>query len=335
MNFRGGGAPSRYAGRHFCRYFKFLKVPVEVSAPVRVLFKFTLLGRYRSFVGDLFSINSSLARYRFENKSPKNFFAKKQSKNEMNSSPLTVHSSLNNETAFSRFTSHFSPFKKSAFTMVEVLITLGIIGIVAAMTLPMLMAGYQRAVLKPQIKKFYSELSNAYNTVNYENGVPFQCYQVKPEQNSLIKEMIKKDECSLFWNNVFDKLKILQTCKGADCFPEYKTDSQVITEGGGKGNFGCPNLYSLIFNPGTKMYTLADGSVLYNRSAIEFAFDVNGVKGPNKWGYDLFYARNLFYNEQILVTDAVCGGMWEKGGMRLKDYLLDRKTLEKNAGYWW
>ena len=50
-------------------------------APVRVLFKFTLLGWFRSFLGDLFSQTRSLARYRFENKSPKNFFAKKQSKN--------------------------------------------------------------------------------------------------------------------------------------------------------------------------------------------------------------------------------------------------------------
>ena len=77
-------------------------------APVRVFLKFTLLGQFMSFVGDLFSLNSSPARYRFENKSPTNFFAKKQSKDEMNSSPLTVHRLLNNETAFSRFTSHFS-----------------------------------------------------------------------------------------------------------------------------------------------------------------------------------------------------------------------------------
>ena len=77
-------------------------------APVRFFLKFTLLGQFMSFLGDLFSLNSSPARYRFENKSPKNFFAKKQSKNEMNSSPLTVHSSQINETDFSLLTFHFS-----------------------------------------------------------------------------------------------------------------------------------------------------------------------------------------------------------------------------------
>ncbi|PWL75681.1 hypothetical protein DBY21_07760 [Candidatus Gastranaerophilales bacterium] len=221
------------------------------------------------------------------------------------------------------------------FTLSEILITLGIIGIVAAMTFPVLMSGYQKAVLKPQIKKFYSELSNAYNAVNYDNGVPFQCYQVKPGNSSTVISGIRKDECKVFWNNVLDKLKILYTCEGADCFPEYKTDAQVVAEGGGKGNHGCPDVYGLFFNARTRMYTLANGSVLYNISSIEFAFDVNGVKGPNKWGYDLFYARNLFYNEQILVTDAVCAGLWEKGGMRLKDYLLDRKVVDKKADIWW
>ena len=43
------------------------------------------------------------------------------------------------ETVFSRFTSYFSR-KRTAFTLAEVLITLGIIGIVAALTLPTLIA---------------------------------------------------------------------------------------------------------------------------------------------------------------------------------------------------
>ena len=38
--------------------------------------------------------------------------------------------------------------KKAAFTLAEVLITLGIIGIVAAMTMPMLIAKYQKLVVE-------------------------------------------------------------------------------------------------------------------------------------------------------------------------------------------
>ena len=47
----------------------------------------------------------------------------------------------------------------SAFTLSEVLITLGIIGIVAAMTMPVLIANYQKQVQVAQIKKVYSTFS--------------------------------------------------------------------------------------------------------------------------------------------------------------------------------
>ena len=50
------------------------------------------------------------------------------------------------ETVFSRFTSHFSLKRKAAFTLAEVLITLGIIGIVAALTLPSLIQSYKERV---------------------------------------------------------------------------------------------------------------------------------------------------------------------------------------------
>ena len=41
----------------------------------------------------------------------------------------------------------YSPRKRAAFTLAEILITLGIIGVVAAMTMPVLFAKYQHRVL--------------------------------------------------------------------------------------------------------------------------------------------------------------------------------------------
>lgn len=51
--------------------------------------------------------------------------------------------------------------KLRAFTMAEVLITLGIIGIVAAMTLPSLIGNYQKKQTAIQLKKFYSIMQQA------------------------------------------------------------------------------------------------------------------------------------------------------------------------------
>ena len=50
---------------------------------------------------------------------------------------------------------------KKAFTLAEVLVTLGIIGVVSAMTVPTLMQNYQRKVYVTQLHKFYNELSQA------------------------------------------------------------------------------------------------------------------------------------------------------------------------------
>ena len=51
--------------------------------------------------------------------------------------------------------------KKQAFTLAEVLVTLAIIGVVAAMTVPTLMQNYQRKVYVAQLQKVYNEASQA------------------------------------------------------------------------------------------------------------------------------------------------------------------------------
>lgn len=60
--------------------------------------------------------------------------------------------------------------KKFAFTLAEVLITLGIIGIVAEMTIPTLLMDYQKNVAVTSVKAFYSEMSQAIKLSEVENG---------------------------------------------------------------------------------------------------------------------------------------------------------------------
>ncbi len=59
---------------------------------------------------------------------------------------------------------------KFAFTLAEVLITLGIIGVVAAMTIPTLMKNTQDTELKTAWKKEYSVLSQAFLEIATDNG---------------------------------------------------------------------------------------------------------------------------------------------------------------------
>lgn len=59
---------------------------------------------------------------------------------------------------------------RCGFTLAEVLITLGVIGVVAAMTLPVLMANHRRKVTAVRIKQFSSIWQQAYLDVYNENG---------------------------------------------------------------------------------------------------------------------------------------------------------------------
>jgi type II secretory pathway pseudopilin PulG len=62
--------------------------------------------------------------------------------------------------------------RKTAFTLAETLITIGIIGIVAAITIPTLINQYQRIAFPIQLKSLYSKLLVAQKTLNNEYGTP-------------------------------------------------------------------------------------------------------------------------------------------------------------------
>ena len=79
-------------------------------------------------------------------------------------------------------------FKKQlhAFTLSEVLITLGIIGVVAAMTMPSLITKIQNARLESQFKHSYSLLNNALQAMKYEHNIDnLYTYYVEPNNHDL------------------------------------------------------------------------------------------------------------------------------------------------------
>ena len=59
---------------------------------------------------------------------------------------------------------------KKAFTLAEVLITLSIIGVVSAMTIPTLMRNHQKRVVESRVLNFYSSMQNAIKLSTIENG---------------------------------------------------------------------------------------------------------------------------------------------------------------------
>ncbi len=74
------------------------------------------------------------------------------------------------ETVFSRFTSHFL-LPKAAFTLAEVLITLGIIGVVAAITMPVLLSNVNSKVKAERVLNIKQKLSKVTDKMAVQSGL--------------------------------------------------------------------------------------------------------------------------------------------------------------------
>mgnify|MGYP004668712943 CR=1 FL=1 len=189
------------------------------------------------------------------------------------------------DTVFSRFTSHFSleqavnnQNRKIAFTLAEVLITLGIIGVVAALTLPTLIENHKKQVIISKLNKVYSTISNAYTLAKEANG-EVSAWNLENYEYSQSDE-----EDFLYY--LLPYLNVQKFCgkKEKGCFPDVAY-----------GSIGSQG-YSVIINSSDKYSKaiLADGTLIssltfnQNNSSAAIRVDVNGFAGPNVMGIDLF-----------------------------------------------
>ncbi len=196
------------------------------------------------------------------------------------------------ETVFSRFTSHFSLNRKSAFTLAEVLITLGIIGVVASLTLPSVINKYQEKVTVTKVKKAYSTMNNALFSAISENGeVDTWDY---PYYNAGTENVPNTE---VFASKILPYLRILKDCgiSQRNCM----LDVNYKLSDGSNWNGYTYNRYRLYYK-----VILNDGSYLVIRFEYPkcngsgdgavgdkcgwFLIDVNGDKKPNRFGQDVF-----------------------------------------------
>ena len=178
-----------------------------------------------------------------------------------------------------RFTHSFLTGKKKyAFTMAEVLITLGIIGIVVAMTLPSVIGKYQKKVTAEKLKKFYSVITNAANLSEYENGDMY--YWDFPKQGY-------DPEIKNFFRRYY--LPYLKDAKEYDKHANWANIENYSIRGinGNIQSGGFLASYLVKTNDGMYIYFLPNTQNKY----IWMYVDINGHQKPNQIGYDIF----LFY----------------------------------------
>ena len=223
---------------------------------------------------------------------------------------------------------HLYKEKLSAFTLAEVLITLGIIGVVAAITIPTLVSKYQMKVFETAFKKQYSVLQNAINYTVQVEGIS-ACYF------TLIGAGYQSvnSDCKQLRQSLVSLLQ-LQSIE-QDYYKDYnfKEPDDVIAEGGNSVNIHCN--YKNYSYWGRTWYSTKDGAILMfgSDTAPVLIIDVNGKKGPNKWGYDVFFmtfSNHNQYNSQeqkIFLTDEFCS-LVEKGGRLPRTILTNKEKTE-------
>lgn len=178
----------------------------------------------------------------------------------------------------------FKKFFVKAFTLAEVLIVMGVIGIIAEMTIPSLVQNFQKQQVASQLSKAYTNLAEAIKRSEIDNG-----------SNEFWDWGVEGTLEDMFNKNFRPYLNISRLCFDPDgttsCGFENATAYTYI-----KG-YSCNGFDAIAWGGVTAV--LSDGSVIflhyYSGSALGvddllklIIIDVNGPKDPNRFGKDTF-----------------------------------------------
>lgn len=158
---------------------------------------------------------------------------------------------------------------KRGFTLAEVLITLGIIGVVASMTMPVLIGSYKKKAAVSQLKKVYSSLLQSVEFSKLENG-------------DILDWDWNLDAYSFFMKYLGSNFQIVQNCGNkSGC---WNTRGGYMLKGGVYGDNPLKSYWYKIL--------LSDGTFIalqkQDNKHVHITVDVNGEKAPNTYGKDIF-----------------------------------------------
>lgn len=243
--------------------------------------------------------------------------------------------------------------KKRGFTLTEVLITLGVIGVVSALTIPTLINNYQTKALAIQIRKSVLDIENQIDILITEEG--------KTSFGST--SISTTDGLDNFMKSHF---KVLKTCDSEHTSECFANQEYIAMEGNKTTNFTCSGTSYLLANSSVicaQKITTQDVEVEENTNStstpsvsipseenkywqelrglnIELYVDTNGQEGPNIGGRDMFhmYIRpdGRIYDKAV-DSDGICyapGGDMTQAvcvqGLKLKE--KDCKTSPVGDG---
>ena len=181
-----------------------------------------------------------------------------------------------------------------AFTLAEVLITLGIIGIVAALTMPALIANYKVHVIASKLNKFYSVVNNAYIRAKQDNGDISSWNLVAHTESTELEKDI------LYY--ILPYMNVIKNCgrNESGCAPKNTYYGSIGSTGFGAYIDGNPYYAKTILSDGEMISSLTYGNSCSNSGdpCAQLRIDVNGAAKPNRLGVDLF--SFFVYKDRII-----------------------------------
>ena len=178
--------------------------------------------------------------------------------------------------------------RRAAFTLAEVLITLGIIGVVAALTMPALIQNYTHSVAEARLKKFYSIMNQAILQSIVDNGeVESWTYfndDIKDEEGNIVNQADKNDES--FQKYLAPYLKITHKKEAKD--HSGKKIFLYFLADGSAFSFSEHENRDIVFYPKNpeKCINKSNGTYDEIRGICSFAFEFYPIDGNNPdWKY--------------------------------------------------
>ena len=169
--------------------------------------------------------------------------------------------------------------KKFAFTLAEVLITLGIIGVVAALTLPTVINNIKHKQLETAFKAAYSIFLQAVMNMKREDGEGIKATYSKYDED--LKTYPKYDEFKVNFYK-YSGLKVVGKCNYKGITIRNYNNTAEANAYNGKVIQPSETGYDLLSNGMCSF-------VFINASQPMLYVDINGTKGPNLLGHDFFH----------------------------------------------
>ena len=170
---------------------------------------------------------------------------------------------------------------KKAFTLAEVLVTLSIIGVVSAMTIPTLVRNNQEHQTIAKLKATYSILSQAMKVAEMKNG-PMDEWTTERWTEKGASDIAEK---------LLPYFKVLKDC---GTFDEKKecVNSEYLQKNGNKHDISYATdrrYYKILLKNGSALIWKATDPAEANLGIYtNFYVDVNNSAPPNKYGRDFF-----------------------------------------------